>query len=393
LKQAKSHLERLAVGTSAKPADVAALVSFLLRQESKDEAGKWLDTLEKLVRRQSMGQEAALSQLIELRLKHGSVEQCESLVERLEKTARDPLRPLVARIKFLHAAGKGDEIESTLEKRAGELLQAAVDKIERIRIARAVGDLYITLNQLAGAERWYRVVVREDQDQYSSLALTLLRQGRAREAITLCQAAMEHDPSSRPAVVLTNVLLESGGKPEYIALADPMLKAALEKFPDDVNLLYGVGVLRIFQDQYDETTRLLTRVVELSPQHVAALNNLAVVIAETPQRRDEALELIERAIAVKGHVPTLLDTKGAILAGRGDIEEAIPLLEAASRGPTADPRHRFHLALAYRDQGETEQASEQFSLAMQQKLEAQILTPTDRQMIATLKSGGVARER
>jgi len=386
LKKARVQLEKLARGSSAKPADLAALVSFHLRHGDKQEAGTWLNDLEKLIRRQTTGEEAALAQLIELRLQHGSVEQCAALVERLEKLDRDPVRPLIARIKYLHAAGQGEAVEATLEQRATELIKLAVDKLERIRIARAVGDLYTTLNRLAGAERWYRVVVREDQDQYSDLALTLLRQGRAREAILLCQAAAHHDSSSRPAVILATVFLQAGGKPEYTALAEETLQAALEKFPDDTNLLYGVGMLRIFQDRYADAITLLAQVIELSPKHVSALNNLAVVVAETPERRDEALALIERAIAVKGHEPTLLDTKGTILVGLGDTEQAIPLLEAASRGPTADPRHRFHLALAYSDQGMNDEAREQFELAIKKDLESQILTPTDRKLIVRLKS-------
>ena len=145
-------------------------------------------------------------------------------------------------------------------------------------------------------------------------------------------------------------------------------------------------MLRILEDRYPDATTLLGQVIEHSPHHVSALNNLAVVVAETPERQEEALDLIERAIAVKGHEPTLLDTKGAILAARGKIEEAIPLLEAASRGPTADPRHRFHLALVYHEQGQKVKAREQFEAALDRNLEVQILTPTDRKLITWLKS-------
>jgi tetratricopeptide (TPR) repeat protein len=386
VQRAREQLEKLAHGNRVKPSDLSALVTFLLRHDCKSDASDWLDRLESLIRRQTSGEEAALAQLIELRLQHGSIDRCEPLLERLEKSDRDPLRPLLVRIRFLHAAGRDDAIEATLEKRATELIQAAVDKIERIRIARAVGDLYTTLNRLAGAERWYRVVVREDHEQYSNLALTLLRQGKAREAILLCQAAGENDKTSRPAVILTTVLLQAGGKPEHIALAEEALLAALARFPDDSNLLYGVGMLRIFQDRYDDAITLLSQVIQLSPYHVSALNNLAVVVAETPERRDEAIALVERAIEVKGHEPTLLDTKGTILVSRGDTEVAIPLLEAAARGPTADPRHRFHLAMAYSDSGSTEKAREQFELALRNDLESQILTPTDRKLIVRLKS-------
>jgi Flp pilus assembly protein TadD len=246
--------------------------------------------------------------------------------------------------------------------------------------------LYLTTNLLAGAERWYRIVVREDKEQFPVLALTLIRQGRAREAILLCEAATEHDSSSRPAVVLTSILLEAGGKPEHMELAEGMLTVALQKFPDDPNLLYGVGMLRTLADRYPEAINLLRKVVTINPRHVPALNNLAVLVAETPDQRDQAMQLVEQAIELRGQQSTLLDTKGTILVFGGKSSEAVNLLEAAARGVNSDPRHKFHLALAYHDIGVKEKAREQLDTAIKQSLEKQILTPTDRKQLQRLRA-------
>ena len=76
-----------------------------------------------------------------------------------------------------------------------------------------------------------------------------------------------------------------------------------------------------------------------------------MLLADIPVERPEALKLINQAIDFAGEDAALLDTKGAILLYSGRSAEAVPLLELATREPTADPRHHFHLALAYRDQG------------------------------------------
>jgi Flp pilus assembly protein TadD len=186
--------------------------------------------------------------------------------------------------------------------------------------------------------------------------------------------------------VLTSILLEAGGKQEHMELAEGMLAAALKKFPEDADLLYGLGMLRTLADRYPEAIGLLRKVVSLNPRHVPALNNLAVLVAETPDQREEALQLVEQAIELRGQQPTLLDTKGTILVFGGRSSEAITLLEAAARGVNSDPRHKFHLAMAYHDVGATERSRDQLENALKQSLEKQILTPTDRKSLDRLRA-------
>ncbi len=383
---ARDQLMAVANRSHAQAADVAVLVAFLLRQEQKVDAGVWLDRLEERIRTQARDDVRAIAQLIDLRIKHGTIEQCEPWITRLESIDRDPVRPLGARVKLLIAQGNGDKDEPLVEDKAKAALAVITDKQIRGRIARAIGDLYLFANMLVGAERWYRVVVQEDKEQFPVLALTLIRQGRAREAIRLCQAATEHDKTSRPAVVLASILLEGGGKPEHMELAEPMLAAALENFPEDVNLLYGVGMLRVLADRYAEAIEMLQKVVKLNPWHVPALNNLSVLVAETPDQRQEATQLVERAIALRGQQTTFLDTKGTILVFSGRSSDAIALLEAAARGTHSDPRHKFHLAIAYQDTGDSAKARELLDSALKQNLERQILTPTDRKSLDRLRT-------
>ncbi len=387
LNAAREQLLTVAGRTKSQPSDIGVLVSFLLRRDDRQaEAGIWLDRLEERISSQATADPAAIAMLIELRIQQGAAAQCEAWVARLEAIDRDPLRPLALRVKYLAALPKPEAIEPAIESRAATLLKRALSLKEQGRIARVVGDLYLMVNQLTSADRWYRLVVRDDPEEFPLLALALVRQGRGREAIGLCQTAAEHDQSSRPYVVLTSLLLESGAKREYMEIAGPMLAAGLSKFPNDANLAYGVGMLRVLEDRYPEAVPLLHKVVQLNPRHVPALNNLAMIVAQTPDNRQEALDLVERAIAYRGNQPTLLDTKGTILLWAGRTDEAKTLLEAAARGFSNDPRHSFHLAMAYSELGDTGQAEQQLAAALQQNLDKQILTPTDRRQLAALQA-------
>ncbi len=131
--------------------------------------------------------------------------------------------------------------------------------------------------------------------------------------------------------------------------------------------------------------RLFRQVLALKPAHVGALNNLATLLAEQPDKRQEALEYVDRAIGIVGPQPGLLDTKGMILVFQKKPDEAVPLLEEAAATPQADPRYHFHLAVAYDRAGEAEKARAALRTARKNHLASQILTPQDRQMLAELE--------
>src|SRR5262245_27222173 len=194
------------------------------------------------------------------------------------------------------------------------------------------------------------------------------------------------DPTAQPALVLATTLVEAKATASDFERAEPTIAVALEKFRQDVRLLYAIALVRVVQGRDTESIGLFRRVVEINPRFVPALNNLAMLLAERPNSRDEALRLIDEALAIAGKDPGLLDTKGAILLYSGRSREAVPLLESATRESQADPRHHFHLAVAYRDQGKTDEAKAQLKTALDRQLGTQVLTPTDQKLLGDLRA-------
>jgi tetratricopeptide (TPR) repeat protein len=391
IRAAREQLVAVANRSHAHATDIAALVRFFLRQGEKKDAGVWLDRLEERLKAMPAPDATSLAQFIELSLEHGEERNCEPWLEKLEAVDASPLRPLTMKVKFLLARGRRHEIAAAVEPKANSLVATAPAGAQRAAAARSIGEIYQNAEDLRRAERWYRAAIHEDAAQFPPLALTLLRLGKAQEAIGLCQAAAERDPTSRPAQVLAGILLETGVQADHVELGEEMLAAALRRFPQDDELYYRVGMVRILQDKYADAITLLRQVLKINPRHVPALNNLAVILAELPDHRQEALDIIDRAIEIRGQQPTLLDTKGTILALTGQTAEAVTLLEAAARGAHADPRHRFHLAVVYQDMGAVERARTQLNTALEADLEKQILTPTDRKLLDRLAVGGRLR--
>ena len=166
--------------------------------------------------------------------------------------------------------------------------------------------------------------------------------------------------------------------------AKPLLADAAQRHASNEQLLYAVALIAILQNENPAAEAMLRRVIELNPRNVPALNNLALVASEIPAQREEALRLIDQALVVAGPNAGLLDTKGTILVYSGRSAQAVTLLESAIQGKDVDPRHHFHLALAYHDTGRAEEAKTQMQLALDRELMAQVLTATDRKLLANL---------
>jgi tetratricopeptide (TPR) repeat protein len=383
---ARNHLLFAASVAEPEPAHIVNLIDFLFRGNEPSTGHLWLDKLESVLRSKPRDNSQLIAQFVELLVKHNAADRCEEWLNRLDKTDIDPIRGVALRARWLHARGQPTEAAKLIEGAAQPWMAGAADATERARIARAVGDIYLATEQFAQALPWYRTMVESDPSQFSRLAAALARAGYIEDAIEVCHAQSRVEAGAGPAIVLASALVESQASPEQIAQAEPILAASLSKFPKDRTLLYGVATLRAVEGNYRESIRLFRELLSHDPKHVAAINNLALTLAESPRDRDEALAVIEQAIAMVGQQPELLDTKGAILVYQGRSDQAVSLLEAAAREKGADVRHQFHLAAAYRELGETDKARFELQSALDRKLERQFLMQADRKLLADLKT-------
>ncbi len=94
-----------------------------------------------------------------------------------------------------------------------------------------------------------------------------------------------------------------------------------------------------------------------APDNAVALNNLASVMARDPNRVDEALPLIEKAIRLQPDQPDFLDTHAAVLLASGRPAEAVTALNRALELRPEDPSFMLALATAQLDQGRANEAA------------------------------------
>ncbi len=323
---------------------------------------------------------------VDLMLRNGRLDEADPWLKKLEAIAPDDLGATALRARWLRESNQTAGIEPLVEAAAEKLVRTVPENPSReADIAFAVGSLYITVDQPKAAERWFRRLAALMPERYEPLAGALAKQGRIGEAIELCAAAAKSDDSTRPALALVTVLL--AGKPTEANLqaAAPLLEKAAADHPDDADLLSGLAALRVVEQRLDEAAELYRRILKQKPADVGALNNLATLLGEQPDKRAEAIACIDRALGIAGPQPRLLDTKGTILLFEKKAAEAVPLLEEAATAADADPRYRFHLAAAYDAAGETEKARNALRAAREKHLNRQVLTPLDQKMLADLE--------
>ena len=121
-------------------------------------------------------------------------------------------------------------------------------------------------------------------------------------------------------------LLIQEGHPDA---AEQLLNTALNKFPNETDLLFARVLYYDSQSNPDGSERDLKQIIIMQPEDSRALNHLGYMLADQTTRHEEALELIERAIAISPGEPAIIDSLGWALYKVGRYEEALVQMRRA----------------------------------------------------------------
>jgi tetratricopeptide (TPR) repeat protein len=146
-------------------------------------------------------------------------------------------------------------------------------------------------------------------------------------------------PSSPLAMHAAMALARAGKAPA----ATSLLAAWLQSHPDDLPAMQLLVSLAFTAHQPDQAGPWLDRILALSPNNAVALNNQAwVKLARNDT--DTALKLATRAYIIAPG-PDTQDTLGWIMLRHGNIQAALPLLQAAAEADPS-PALLYHEAAA-----------------------------------------------
>ncbi|WP_347332091.1 tetratricopeptide repeat protein [Marinimicrobium locisalis] len=161
--------------------------------------------------------------------------------------------------------------------------------------------------------------------------------------------------------------------------AEHILGIALDSHPTHSDLRYTRGMLYAEQGRIEAMERDLRELLKYDPQNANALNALGYTLADQTDRYEEALGLIEQALALEPEEPAILDSMGWVLYKMGQPEEALPYLEDAMAA-YPDQEIAAHLGEVLWVLGERERAREVWREGLENDPDSKLIPATKKRL-------------
>jgi len=165
------------------------------------------------------------------------------------------------------------------------------------------------------------------QQQATRLSIQL---GQLDEAHSWLSGLSRGQP--RLEVLLTTVesglLIQAGHQKQ----AETLLNKSLNKFPNETDLLFARVLYYDSTKNQQGSEADLRQIILMRPEDSRALNHLGYMLADQTTRFEEALELIERAIALSPEDPAILDSLAWAQYKLGRYDDALENLRKAFAG-------------------------------------------------------------
>lgn len=172
------------------------------------------------------------------------------------------------------------------------------------------------------------------------LAYLLNKQGKLAEARQQLHQVVPSNVDQRTQVALTEAQLLR--EADQLNEAFQVLQHALNKQPNDTDLLYETGLLADRTGKYELSEKLLRKLMQLQPNRAHAYNALGFSFLERNVRIVEGVALVEKANQLAPDDIAIMDSVGWGYYRLGKLDESIKWLRKAYAG-NPDPEIASHL--------------------------------------------------
>lgn len=357
-------------------------------------AGRWgaaRDQMAKLVASSKNDPRYALM-FATMLVEHGEIDAAQGYLTRLEPVAGTSPPVLALKARVFAKQGKTAELKSAIQG----LLGAKITKDDLPRMV-SLANLLDELGQQAAAEKLLRDYVKSEAGSRGALALAefLGGKGNVDEAFELCAKAINSQPTTEVVRVALNIARAHGRelRAPHVAKVEEWINLGVENNPRQaVTLKLMLAELRDLAGQTEQAAKIYRELLasgKLTELEAAnARNNLAFALALLPDAQAnsaEALKLVEQAEAYHGKLSDLLDTRGMVYLGAGDLNRAAEDLKSAAEDSPTGVKY-FHLALAYQRKGELVAAKDALAKAREQKVDGSAMAPLERKLFDELSA-------
>ncbi len=295
--------------------------------------------------------------LVELLARSQRFDEAYTLARQVSRESPDDLEALEIEADLAYHAGKPADGRAVLDR----MMRGAPE--EPALVARAVGVLARNERAHEGAQLAQEWAQRHPADR-RGVALAARAHAAAHDWIAaerLARAAIGAEPDSLgPRLLLGRIQQGS----ERWSAAESTWTDVLARFPDAPGVLLELAFCRERTGDAGGAEAAARDVLGREPDNATALNFLGYMFADRGERLEEALDLIQRAIALDPDNGAFIDSLGWVYYRLGRLEQARAELERALRLTQGDPEVHEHLGDVYKDLRLMDLAREQYRLAL-----------------------------
>ena len=163
--------------------------------------------------------------------------------------------------------------------------------------------------------------------------------------------------------------------------AENILRLILKNNSDSIEAMTYLATLLQANDRSEEAAPLFQRVLELQPDNLVVINNLAWIMCENKGKPQKALELAQRGLNISPDYIDLIDTRGVIYYQLGEFNKAVEDFKKCIRlypsGIPAAIGSHFHLAKTFNKLGQKDKAVEHLNHALNPESQISGLSTSD----------------
>ncbi|MCG3163833.1 MAG: Beta-barrel assembly-enhancing protease [Acidobacteria bacterium] len=373
-------IETLREYVALDPSNASAVGLLAIAQRRANQRAAAIETLKAGIAKADEGVRAELAlELAQTYEEAGRNEEAIAQYEQvfdglLNKTAQSPsLSPLFGEvvnrlIRVCRRTGSQTKLQSVLTKtrRAIDEQNPLLDLIT-IESLREDGKRREAL-ELAQAAARRRP---EDRSLKFTEAIILGEMKRFNESVELLRSMIkgESETATDDAgvyLILSSVQMQSG----QLKAAEESARQALELNPDDPQALVQLSSVLDRAGRHESSEKILRDLLKREPDNAAALNNLGYFMVGRGAGYQEALRLIEQAVAIDPINASFLDSLGWTYLKLGNIEKAREYLEKALIYSKRNSTIHEHFGDALREAGQLNEARKQWEKALEYSIEA-----------------------
>jgi tetratricopeptide (TPR) repeat protein len=213
----------------------------------------------------------------------------------------------------------------------------------------SLGDFYLARGKPADALSSYLAGVGIDSnspDAHYSLGKGLESTGDVKAAEGEYRTALRLAPNSALSHIALGDLL---GRTARTDAAIAEYETAANLAPKSGEPQLRIGMAYQVKGRSDLAEQAYREAVALQPNLVVALNNLAWIDLQKPQKLDEALTFAKKTVELVPSASQFQDTLGWVYHVKGDNQQAVVTLRKGITLSPKDPEIHYHLAVVYQD--------------------------------------------